>query len=457
VQGQASSSQLAGVEATSGQFGTLVTRTEGLHSAAVRKPEHLQEISTSCISARAGGSSTEHEQSSRSHAVLRMEVVSKAVVDAREAVDEANAQLPALKGAVDNLTGAGMYTTLYAGAGGQVLRSDDRIVGNVMADFDPEAGDLWIGQQSGVGDAIGGSGGMDSSTERKYCLRDVEGGGEARTAAEWALQLGLASPMGVQHVQVRREMDGGNAAWESKKAELAKQAAELSARLEAVKARAETAALSLAAILDAGPAALGGSLVVVDLAGADYDKRGAKEGQKESAAINKSLLALKECFRSLAANSRQAGRRGTCSASLPRPPFRDSKLTRMLEDVLCPNNASSRRNKESVSVMLVNISPVASLEKPTLNSLRYGQVMSSSGGGGGKKVASRKKTAATVACDPAILEALRAVYREHVPEKSAQEVGDVMHGSHPASAANHAEFQLTRLMSMWHALLHRWR
>jgi hypothetical protein len=31
---------------------------------------------------------------------------------------------------------------------------------------------------------------------------------------------------------------------------------------------------------DAGPAALGGSLLVVDLAGADYDKRSAKEGQK---------------------------------------------------------------------------------------------------------------------------------------------------------------------------------
>jgi len=42
-----------------------------------------------------------------------------------------------------------------------------------------------------------------------------------------------------------------------------------------------------------------GGQVLVDLAGADYDHR-AGAAQKESAAINKSLLALKECFRSLA-------------------------------------------------------------------------------------------------------------------------------------------------------------
>ena len=282
-------------------------------------------------------------------------------------------------------------------------------------------------------------GGQQQLSEKKYCLRDVEGGGEARTAAEWTVQLGLGSPMAVQYVQVRREMDGGTAAWENKKAELAKQATEISARLEAAEARAEAAALALTAVQDAGPAALGGSLVVVDLAGADYDKRGAKEGQKESAAINKSLLALKECFRSLAtASAATASAGGSAGGSssrrnAPRPPFRDSKLTRMLEDALCPNKASSRRNKESVSVMLVNISPVASLEKPTLNSLRYGQVMSSSGGGGkaAAAAASRKKTAAAGAapCDPAVLEALRAVYREYVPEKSAEEVREAMHNS----------------------------
>merc|ERR1712029_35239 len=54
-----------------------------------------------------------------------------------------------------------------------------------------------------------------------------------------------------------------------------------------------------------GPSALGGSMLLVDLAGADYDHRVGK-AQKESIAINKSLLALKECFCALSNNYRSA-------------------------------------------------------------------------------------------------------------------------------------------------------
>jgi hypothetical protein len=68
------------------------------------------------------------------------------------------------------------------------------------------------------------------------------------------------------------------------------------------------------------------------VAGAGYDQRTAGEGghtrqqQKESADINRSLLALKECLRSLA---------GVPGAKA-RPPFRESRLTRILEDTLRP-------------------------------------------------------------------------------------------------------------------------
>ena len=63
----------------------------------------------------------------------------------------------------------------------------------------------------------------------------------------------------------------------------------------------------------------------------------------------------------------------------------------MLEDALAPNASSARRNRESHSVMLVNVSPAASLEQPTMNSLRYGQLFGASGGnsGGGKGGARR--------------------------------------------------------------------
>ena len=86
------------------------------------------------------------------------------------------------------------------------------------------------------------------------------------------------------------------------------------------------------------PPTLDFEVVLVVLAGADYDHR-AGAAQKESAAINKSLLALKECFRSLA------------KVSQTKPKFRDSKLTRILEDSLAPAASSARRNAESVSVM----------------------------------------------------------------------------------------------------------
>ena len=53
---------------------------------------------------RAVGTSTTHAQSSRSHAILRLEVVNEAVLTARAALDVAKSLLPARKNALDNLT-----------------------------------------------------------------------------------------------------------------------------------------------------------------------------------------------------------------------------------------------------------------------------------------------------------------------------------------------------------------
>lgn len=79
-------------------------------------------------------------------------------------------------------------------------------------------------------------------------------------------------------------------------------------------------------------------------------------------------------------------------------------------------------------MMLVNISPAAALERPTLNSLRYGQVVTATasatkkkraGGGGARK---KKPPLRAKPCDPAVLDALRKVYAEHAPEKTAEAV-----------------------------------
>ena len=157
-------------------------------------------------------------------------------------------------------------------------------------------------------------------------------------------------------------------------AEIMRKQARLKAAADALDVEAQLAEEAVASVLAAAPPALGGALLFVDLAGADYDHRDGKQ-QRESIAINKSLLALKECLRSLVSNQNEGG--NTKKAS-----FRGAKITRLLEDALAPSGKSKRRNKESVSLMPVNVSPNAQLEKMTLNPLRYGQMYADAGSQG---------------------------------------------------------------------------
>mmetsp|Transcript_27645 Transcript_27645/g.55333 ORF Transcript_27645/g.55333 Transcript_27645/m.55333 type:complete len:455 (-) Transcript_27645:418-1782(-) len=118
----------------------------------------------------------------------------------------------------------------------------------------------------------------------------------------------------------------------------------------------------------AGPGALGGRCILVDLAGADHDSRDVgksghtAEQRAESTAINMSLMALRACLRGLYAKS----------ATQRKLPFRDSKITRLLEEVLAPKNGRALE-----SIMLVNVAPGEHMRKETAKSLRYGQLFSS--------------------------------------------------------------------------------
>ena len=117
--------------------------------------------------------------------------------------------------------------------------------------------------------------------------------------------------------------------------------------------------------------------------------------KRESAAINKSLLALKECLRAIG-GANGGGKRGVKGAPT-KPPFRNSNLTRLLEDALLPGPTSSRHNLESHSVMLVCAGPGDKHERMTVNALRYGQMMAKGATGtkgvkgqkGAKRVGSR--------------------------------------------------------------------
>mmetsp|Transcript_34252 Transcript_34252/g.48677 ORF Transcript_34252/g.48677 Transcript_34252/m.48677 type:complete len:561 (+) Transcript_34252:74-1756(+) len=101
---------------------------------------------------------------------------------------------------------------------------------------------------------------------------------------------------------------------------------------------------------------LRGKLSLVDLAGSERGsdtKSHNSQRRAESAEINTSLLALKECIRALDMN-----RTGTKHV-----PYRASKLTLILKDCFT--------SKQAKTTMIATVSPGASSADHTLNTLRY--------------------------------------------------------------------------------------
>eukprot|EP00945_MAST-04E_sp_MAST-4E-sp1_P002101 g2101.t1 len=104
-----------------------------------------------------------------------------------------------------------------------------------------------------------------------------------------------------------------------------------------------------------GNGSLFGRFTLVDLAGSerhDDSKQHSSELQLESAAINTSLLALKECIRCIGSKAKPE-----------RVPYRSSKLTMILKDCFVDE-------KLKVSV-IATISPSASNSEHTVNTLKY--------------------------------------------------------------------------------------
>lgn len=100
-----------------------------------------------------------------------------------------------------------------------------------------------------------------------------------------------------------------------------------------------------------------GKLSLIDLAGSERGqdtKQHNKQRRAESAEINKSLLALKECIRALGNSGNGAPTRHV--------PYRVSKLTMVLKDSF---------SSDAKTVMISCVSPAASSSDHTLNTLRY--------------------------------------------------------------------------------------
>ncbi|CAN1232829.1 Kinesin-like protein KIN-1 [Linum perenne] len=102
-----------------------------------------------------------------------------------------------------------------------------------------------------------------------------------------------------------------------------------------------------------------GKLVLVDLAGSEKVEKTGAEGKllEEAKTINKSLSALGNVINAL-----------TCSSSKPSHiPYRDSKLTRLLQDAL---------GGHSRTALICCCSPSSSNSSETLSTLRFGQSIS---------------------------------------------------------------------------------
>lgn len=146
---------------------------------------------------------------------------------------------------------------------------------------------------------------------------------------------------------------------------------EVTAEKEKFEARVVEAEAKVDAIYakytNAESSCLGGKMVFVDLAGAEYQQDGNKTLTKISAAtqtpaerqearqINSDLLALKEVMRAW-------------STSQKRVPYRSSPLTMVLRETF-----ADARN--CGSGMVVTVSPAKSHHAATLNSLKYGSLM----------------------------------------------------------------------------------
>lgn len=236
--------------------------------------ESLRQEVTEALKHRVVGSSSVHDQSSRTHAVLELEIVNQQLVDGRQALYDRQSELVP--------------------------------VGKLATDISIEE-------------------------SMKGLIRTAEGA--------WA-----PNP----NYQINQERID---AAEAEKAQF--------------EARVAAAEQHIGNVLESGNSpCLGGKMVFVDLAGAEYHQekgvtlqtpKQTPQERQEGRQINTDLLALKEVIRAW-------------SNHQPRVPFRQSTLTMVLRDHFLSSEKGS-------SAMIVTVSPAKEHYAATLNSLKYGSLV----------------------------------------------------------------------------------
>jgi hypothetical protein len=249
-------------ETTMGPNGEVLTQS--LHAQYCASAAGVEQVVRSGASARAQGTSELHGQSSRSHAILELEIVTQRLAEARQALVHAKSRVVPAGKARD---------------------------------------DLYIAIQSKL---------YKQGDDGKYIC------------------IGVAS------------------------AEDTERLAGLEAQLRVAEGEVHVAEAKVAEAMGETSSAIGGMLVLVDLAGAEYTGEGLARSSKElreAREINGSLLALKECIRAQAEGGRHT-------------PFRNSKLTMLLRSHLAPANADR-------TIMIANVSSSAAMAAKAINTIKY--------------------------------------------------------------------------------------
>ncbi|EGX96004.1 kinesin family protein [Cordyceps militaris CM01] len=238
----------------------------------------LRDTLRDALARRAVGASSVHDQSSRTHAVLELEIVNAPLIAARAAVVDRQSEL---------------------------------------VPVGKRATDVAVAEQT------------------KGVLRDADG-------------TYRPNPGYVVNQALIDAVDAEKAACEAR-------VAEAEAHVDAIRNGTDKAAC------------LGGRMVFVDLAGAEYQQDGNNNmagtaqtpaERQEARQINADLLALKEVMRAWAANK-------------PRVPYRASPLTMVLRETL----GDAARHGGGGAGMVVTVSPATVHRTATLNSLKYASLM----------------------------------------------------------------------------------
>ncbi|TYZ63102.1 hypothetical protein PybrP1_006770 [[Pythium] brassicae (nom. inval.)] len=246
--------------------------TQSLHAAYARDADELLAVITSGRRLRAEGTSELHDESSRSHAVLELEVVTRELAQARQDVVVAESRVVPVGKARD-----GQYIAIQSKL---YVKAAD---GSYAA--------------SGAGPDPAEQARLDELQAQMHVVEDV-----------------LAQ-----------------------------------AKKRVVEAKARCG---------------GGSLVFVDLAGAEYTGEGLARNSRELAEakeINTSLLALKECVRRSAQT--QAQKDADVASHIP---FRNSKLTMVLKPFLLDRSRAAAH-----TVMVATVSSAETHRSKSLNTIKY--------------------------------------------------------------------------------------